>query len=447
MRTPRRIHPHFAVLFSVLVLAACSDAPLAPQQHEDTPQAAVGSRVTLASVTPPSVGCTDGVLPSGALSRICFPADWNGDAVLWGHGYVSPFEPLALPDDEIGGQSVQTIVLALHYAYGTTSFRRNGLVAADAVDDLSQLSQAVRDATGGVVHFIFLAGASGGGHATALAMERAPSYFSGGLIGCAPAGSFRGQVNYFGDVRALFDYFFPGVLPGSAVSIPAALIANWDAIYAPAVQAALITNPSKTAQLIATGGIAVDPSDPTTAVASILEALWYNVFATNNARVQLGNANPYDNRLKWYTGSANDFLLNLRITRYRADAAALAAMGAYETTGLLRRPAQMIHTRYDPVIPFWQAQLYQTKAFFHSGLTLWSTTSEHYGHCAFTTDEVLASFAVLVVRVTLRDLIAPASVFENPESAARFVTLAREGGAAPQVWSAAQISAARSGSR
>lgn len=388
----------------------------------------------------------NGTLPGGALSRICFPADWNGDVVLWAHGYVSPTEPLALPDDEIGGQSIEATVLGLRYAYATTSFRRNGLVAVDAVTDLTELALAVRNAAGGALRYTLLVGVSGGGHATALAMERAWPYFDGGLVACAPAGSFRGQVDYFGDVRALFDWFFPGVLPGDAVQIPASLMANWDAVYAPAVQAALASHPSKTAQLIATGGIAVGPSDPTTAVASILDALWYNVFATNDARTRLGG-NPYDNRLKGYTGSSNDWRLNLGIARYRADGAALTAMQPYETTGALRRPAQMIHTRYDPVIPFWQAQLYQTKTLFHSGLNLLSVPSDNYGHCAFTSDEVLASFAVLVLRVSFRNLIAPRAVFPDAASASRFLALAEAGGARPQVWSASEIRAALTGAR
>jgi hypothetical protein len=39
--------------------------------------------------------------------------------------------------------------------------------------------------------------------------------------------------------------------------------------------------------------------------------LWYNVFATNDARARLGGGNPYDNRQRLYVGSANDLLLNL----------------------------------------------------------------------------------------------------------------------------------------
>jgi hypothetical protein len=181
------------------------------------------------------------------------------------------------------------------------------------------------------------------------------------------------------------------------------------------------------------GGIAVDPEDASSAVESVVDALWYNVFATNDARAKL-SGNPYDNRLRWYAGSSNDFALNRTVRRFRADAAALEALRAFETTGPLRRPAQMIHTRFDPVIPYWQAQLYQVQALFGSGLRLITVPSNNYGHCAFELEEVLAAFALLVLRVTGANLIASASVFPDEPSIARFQSLARTGGAAPTIF-------------
>jgi hypothetical protein len=48
-----------------------------------------------------------------------------------------------------------------------------------------------------------------------------------------------------------------------------------------------------------------------------LDVLSYNVNATNDAIYWLGG-NPYGNRYRWYSGSANDFLLNLRVQRFDA---------------------------------------------------------------------------------------------------------------------------------
>ena len=70
-------------------------------------------------------------------------------------------------------------------------------------------------------------GVSEGGLVATLLAERSPDLFSSALAACAPIGSFRQQVNYLGDFRVLFDYYFPGVLPGSAVAMPPAAAAFW----------------------------------------------------------------------------------------------------------------------------------------------------------------------------------------------------------------------------
>ena len=46
-----------------------------------------------------------------------------------------------------------------------------------------------------------------------------------------------------------------------------------------------------------------------------INALWYNVFATNDAVSKLGG-NPYGNRGRWYFGSSNDLRLNLLVRRF-----------------------------------------------------------------------------------------------------------------------------------
>src|SRR4051812_15060173 len=123
-----------AVLASVCFAAiACGDGSndLSGPQPPDVGQA-------------PSAGCSDGTLPHGALFRICFPTSWNGDVVLYAHGYVAPGNPLALPDDVIAGRSISSTVTSMGYAYATTSYRANGLVVPEAVEDLTELETTIR---------------------------------------------------------------------------------------------------------------------------------------------------------------------------------------------------------------------------------------------------------------------------------------------------------------
>jgi hypothetical protein len=79
-----------------------------------------------ASAQPTIPGCTTGVLPSGALSLICVPpAGWNGELVVFAHGWVPFNQPLgfyhlALPDG--------TLIPAVRY--GHCNFTANEVLTA-----------------------------------------------------------------------------------------------------------------------------------------------------------------------------------------------------------------------------------------------------------------------------------------------------------------------------
>jgi hypothetical protein len=203
----------------------------------------------------------------------------------------------------------------------------------------------------------------------------------------------------------VFDYFFPGVLPGSPVSIPQEVIDDWNTVYVLKIGAALAANPAAAKQLVSVMRAAVT-SDPTTVGETVAGALWYNVFATNDVVTTLGGQ-PFDNHNRIYTGSQNDLLLNRKIERITADPVALAAVKAhYETSGKLMMPTITIHTTLDPVIPYWQETLYSLKtlqagAFFErTNLPISS-----YGHCAFTGGQVLAAFGLIVLRDIGQDIL------------------------------------------
>lgn len=94
-------------------------------------------------------------------------------------------------------------------------------------------------------------------------------------------------------------------------------------------------------------------------------------------------------------------------------------------------------------MPYWHASLYQTEALFRSGLTMLRFPSDNFGHCAFDEAEVLAAFAILVLRVTGANLLALEAVFEDRSSINRFRQLAARAGAAPEVWTRTEVAAAR----
>lgn len=361
------------------------------------------------SAAPVPGPCQLGALPPGSLTLVCIPkSGWNGDLVVFAHGYVAFNQPLGfanltLPD----GTSLPTLAQQLGFAFATTSYRENGLAVLTGADDIRALTLAFRAVYGAPRH-TYLVGGSEGGLVTTLLLEQSPQLYSGALAACGPIGSFRGQLDYIGDFRALFDVFFPGVLPGSPVAIPTNAMANWDSVYVPAITRAVTANPNAARQLIATSGAAVDPADPTTVLQTTLGLLWYNVFATDDAVAKLGG-NPYDNRDRWYTGSDNDLLLNALVRRYAASPTALANLAPYETSGNLTAPLVTLHTTGDDIIPFWHELLYRAKAKPSGRGSLLQIPSFHYGHCTFTGQEMVTAFALLVLQVTSQPLAgAPA---------------------------------------
>jgi pimeloyl-ACP methyl ester carboxylesterase len=347
----------------------------------------------------PVVGCSDGVLEHGALYRICFPANWNGDLVLYAHGYVQPGGELALPNDQVGGQSVSSTVNSLGYAYATTSYRANGLVAVEATEDLVELEATVRRLYRPDPGRSVIVGVSEGGLVATLAAERHQDRFDGALAACGPVGSFRRQLDYFVDFRVVFDYLFPGVIPGSPVDVPENVASRWGDVYAPAVAVALLSNPAAARELVRITGAPVASDDITAIAVTAVGLLWYNVIGSADAQARLGGQ-PYDNTNRVYAGSSDDAALNAGVARFTADAAALAAMAEFETSGNLPVPLATLHTTGDPIVPFEQEAFYAEKV-NRSGTSarLTQTTIERYGHCSFEADELLGAFNTLLEKV------------------------------------------------
>jgi len=353
-----------------------------------------------------TVGCHDGTLDAtGALYRVCYPASWNGDLVVYAHGYVVADQPLAIPDDHIEGQSIAQVVNGLGYGYATTSYRANGLVADEGVEDVAQLVGEVQRRFTPDPSRTFIVGVSEGGLVAALSAERHPELFDGALAACGPVGDFTGQIDYLGDFRVLFDYFFPRVLgPAWAddkdygAADRAYVAAHWDQ-YQAAVLAALRANPLAAAQLIATSRAPIDPLDPTSVGETVVGVLWYNVFATDDARQRLGGR-PFDNHDRVYRGSFNDTRLNSKVKRFTAEPTALATIASdFQTTGALELPVVTDHTLLDPIVKASQELLYAGKvALAGQSANLTQLTVPRYGHCAFTAPELQFALATLVAK-------------------------------------------------
>jgi pimeloyl-ACP methyl ester carboxylesterase len=391
------------VLLAALLCGTVAAADRAERPHPPTPTPQLPTSSSQPS-TPAQAAtpgaCADGTLPSGALSRICVPSSgWNGALLVYAHGYVAP-GPIAIDDPVFGGVQLSSTIQSLGYAFATTSYRHNGLAILEGVDDIRELVAAFPSQAGAAPNRRYLIGFSEGGLISTLLAERSPTLFSGVVAACGPVGDFQRQIEYFGDFRVLFDYFFPGSIPPSPTDIPPSLPGTW-ANPNPAISNALASSPISATQLIS---VALDSSltqivraAPGRTISTTQNLLWYNIIATNDASAQLGG-NPYGNVGRVYAGSADDLALNGAVARFSADPAALAALKRYQTSGRVINPLILLHTTGDDVIPFSQATLYMNKAGSARNVRLIPVNA--YGHCAFSSFDLLGAFNLMVQQAT-----------------------------------------------
>lgn len=354
-----------------------------------------------ASIAPGT--CEEGDLTSPARYKICLPAAGTGDLVIWAHGYKVPADPLSFQDAPPENVAdLPALITGLGFSYATTTYRSNGLVVLDAKQDIIELLAKVYERNPELAaRRVYLIGASMGGLiATQLAESNPNGAFDGALALCGLVGNFPRQINHWGNFNVLFRTFFQGVVAGWP-SQPSSATNSvvWDSTYKPAITAAVMANTAAAQQLLATSKAAVDTSVPATALKTIEDLAYFSFLSVDDSAVRLGG-NPFENRAYWYWGSASDWMLNRYAPRYGASATALAAMQGYETTGQPVIPMVMVHTTLDPIVPVDQSLLYFQKVAATGNLNVTPLLVSRYGHCNFTSDELLQSFGLLVSKVT-----------------------------------------------
>ena len=351
--------------------------------------------------------------PEDQLIIICIPPDWNGQLVMYAHGYVPPQLPLALPVNEltVDGVFIPSVFIAENFAFATTSFHKNGVAIEQGAKDLNRLLQEFKSIVPPrSLDRVYIVGGSEGGLIAVQLLEHFPGNYSGGLAVCAPLGESPAFIKNVYDFRVVFDYFFPTVftfppnLPGEqpfgALDTPQDAFLFWQSVYVPRIIAALSSNLLATAQLFSVTKAVVDPTDPTTAIETASSLLAYPIFGANDLIATAGGI-PYDNRSTTYTGSADDAALNAGVERIQSDGRARAyARRFYEPTGNLHDPLVTLHNLFDPVVPFQHEIEYSNRVAKGKRSDLLTVlSSAEYGHCEFTPEEVIQAFALMVQQV------------------------------------------------
>ncbi len=351
----------------------------------------------LGNVSDQQMECISGTQPGNALYEICMPDEWNGDLIMYAHGIVPVFEQLSLPKRS---PMFKEIFTSRGYAYATTSYSVNGITAADrGVDDVMELVQIFNENFQEPEQTIAVGASLGGFIATKL-VEEYEHIFDGALSLSGVHSGFITEINHVFDFRNLFDYYFPGVIPGNTVEISQEVLINWQTEYIPRIIQALQLNPSALNQLLSVSNLPVDSNDPQMIIRTVLDLLSFNIITIDDINNNLyGTA--YDNSNKVYSGSDNDNELNENIRRFIANIGVMNELYAfYENCGELESPLVAIHNSGDHVVPAKQVEYYNEKAEQEDASEYLETIIiDRFGHVNITPEEIIDGFQRLLLKM------------------------------------------------
>ncbi|MGD2083561.1 MAG: hypothetical protein PVF91_11365 [Chromatiales bacterium] len=341
----------------------------------------------------------DEVYPDDHRIITCVPESWNGGLVVYAHGYVSPGDPLGLPQEELLNGFAARVTTRLGFAFAATSFHKNGYAVEQGASDIQALVEHFRqNVAPGAVSRVLLVGTSEGGLIVTQLMEQNGGDYDGAWVLCAPLGGANRQVRHIGDFRAVFDVAFPTIFDFGVAGVPVTAAQNIEG-YEMSIVDAFEASPDLVGELGQVMGITVDPDDPEAPVATAMELLRYNLEGHGDL-VEVAGGNPYGNLGRIYLGSHDDAGLNRQVERVIPSLQARGYMrDFYQPTGRVERPMVIMHTLYDPLVPFEHAVIYRALAeLAGSGGNVTVIPIPRYEHCDFTPIELLGGLAVLVAR-------------------------------------------------
>jgi len=353
----------------------------------------------------PGARASYGILGRAAY-RIEIPDNWNGELVLYAHGFAGFGTEVAVENPP---RALREYLVAAGFAWAASSYSENGYVPGIGADDTLALKRYFA-AQFGEPKRTYLVGASMGGNVVALALENHAGEYDGALALCGALGGIE-QIDYLVSWVALAEYFsgitFPIGEPG----------ADLTGIFLTRLPVLLGT-----------------PQAPTRAGRAFASAVKYLTggprpfFAEGYAEqylVNFGLAMVDPERKFLVTRAATNEShtytidpgfdvtpeeLNARVRRFAPDPAARDAAAhpdAVPTTGNISAPLLTLHNTGDLFVPISLEQSYLAKvrAAGKSDLLV-QRAIRAGGHCKFSQQELTTAFEDLVRWV--RDGVRPA---------------------------------------
>lgn len=326
----------------------------------------------------------------GGIYKIEIPDTWNGELVLYAHGFVTNAgaQGSAL---RVGNSPIREHQIKEGYAWAASSYRCNGYVPGQGLIDTMALTDLVTKAAGRAPQRVYLTGTSMGGHVTLLGMHEFPTSFVGGLAMC-PAGP------------ELFDFF---AATAGAAEVITGVQARLETLQADVAKMneMLGKAPDYTAQgrQLASVEIAISGGPRPFAMEGLASG---GRFAGNISPASLAGSTTPTNRAVMTThikyaidetlGLTAD-ALNRGARRKALDNEIRNPMGPYDELvpfdGKLERPTLTMHGTGDLFVPiFLEQSLKRAVVAAGKDSLLAQRIYRIAGHCGFSQPEMITSF-------------------------------------------------------
>jgi Prolyl oligopeptidase family len=346
----------------------------------------------------------------GAGYRIEVPKNWNGELVMWAHGFRNWDCDLT-----IDNPPMRQYLLDNGYAWAASSYAANGYAIQQGVDDTMRLVKFFKRAIKRP-HRTYITGASMGGHITGVAIEQNRNAFDGAMPVCGVMGSEK-LFDYFLDYNELAQSI-------SGVTTPYPYGVDYVPVVVPQIQAGL--GGPTSAKTAAFAGAVMNVTGGARPGFIQSFSLW-GAFPFNLAQPNPGvvPAFPATNISTQYQidadpgVSAAEAALNGNIRRVsRLDFATPdGTVPIPKIEGNFKIPVLTMHTLGDLFVPFSMEQIYARRAAANgnSGKLVQRAIRDVF-HCTFAEAEYNQSFADLAAWVKLGvkpagdDILNPAVV-------------------------------------
>lgn len=357
----------------------------------------------------------------GAGYRIEVPENWNGELVLYAHGFRGSGLLLTVDNPPI-----RRYLIEHGFAWAASSYATNGYDVTQGVKDTHDLGTLFNDLVGHPSR-VYFTGTSMGGHITGVAIEQYRNAYDGAMPMCGVMGDNK-----------LFDYFVENHLAAhvlAGLDVPFPFPAGYSTTIVPQLRTAFgITPPpippAMPPPLTPLGekfaGVVENLSGGDR---PMFEQAFRFSFTGGNFLLAQGVGSAEGTRTNIDTVyqidadpalSAEEIALNANILRIDLDPQARREQGLAGVpaiSGSFSMPVVSLHTLGDLFVPFSMEQIYARRAAANGVSDLLVTRAiRDINHCGFNTTEMERGFADLVnwvangVKPAGDDILTPAMV-------------------------------------